>query len=433
MKTAHGWWATSLVVAAALGCDAGEGAPDAGSAPVGAEVVRSSHARLTASTAPAADLQALVRGDVEFGLALYRAVAADAGNVVLSPHSVSVALGMTWAGARTTTEAQMASALRFTLGQARTHAAFNALDLALAQRAARPVVGSGQRFRLRVVNALWGQSGYRFLAPFLDTLAENYGAGMYLLDFERDPEAARGVINTWVSAQTERRIPELLAMGGVHRNTVLVLTNAVYFSASWAQPFRAEDTHPAEFHLLDGTARVVPTMNRVAEMPYADDPAWQAVELPYLGDELSMLVIVPASGRFAEVEQRLDAPALAAVVAALHDRRVTLALPRFSFRTAAGLRAPLIALGMTDAFTAAADLSGLDGARDLFIQDVVHEGFIAVDEAGTEAAAATAVVIGRTSVPEPATLRADRPFLFAIRDIPTGAVLFLGRVVDPSR
>lgn len=427
---------STLALAALVGCEDGNGAPDGAvlpSAPAGAEVVRSSRARITASAAPAEDLQALARGNAEFGLALYRAVGAEAGNVVMSPHSVSVALGMTWAGARTETETQMASALRFSMGQARTHAAFNALDLALAQRAMRPVDGGGQRFRLRVVNSLWGQRGYGFLTPFLDTLGEHYGAAMYLVDFVRDAEGARRVINTWVSTQTERRIPELLPMGVVRPSTVLVLTNAVYFSASWAQPFPAGDTRPADFHLLDGSTRSAPTMNRVAELRYAEGPTWQAVELPYVGEEVSMLVIVPAEGRFAEVERGLDGAALTAVVAGLHPRRVTLALPRFSFRKPAGLREPLMAMGMTDAFSSSADLSGMDGTRSLFIQDVLHEGYIAVDEAGTEAAAATAVIVGRVSAPEPATLRADRPFLFAIRDNPTGAVLFFGRVVEPSR
>lgn len=431
------WFAlASLAAVAALGCESSEGAPDGGlssGTPDGAAVVRSSRARITATTAPTDDVRALTLGNAGFGLDLYRAVAADPGNVVTSPHSVSVALGMTWAGARTETAAQMASTLRFSMGQARTHAAFNALDQALAQRSARPVEGAGQRFQLRVVNSLWGQSDYRFLPPFLDTLAENYGAAMYLVDFARNAEGARGTINAWVSAQTERRIPELLAMGVVRSNTVLVLTNAVYFSASWLDRFRVEDTGPADFRLLDGTTRSVPTMNRVGEMRYAEASTWQAVELPYVGEEVSMLVIVPADGRFEEVERGLDATALAALVAGLQTRRVTLALPRFSFRKAAGLRAPLQRLGMVDAFSAQADLSGMDGTRTLFIQDVVHEGFIAVDEAGTEAAAATAVIVGRTSVPQPATLRVERPFLFAIRDNPTGAVLFVGRVVDPSR
>lgn len=419
-----------VTMLAGLGCGTTSVAPDAGAAN-GVEVVRSSHARLTATGVPDDDLATLSSGNGDFGLALYRAVASAPGNVVLSPHSVSIALGMTWVGARGDTETAMASTLRFTMGQARTHAAFNALDQALASREQRPVE-SGRTFRLRVANSLWGQRGTAFLPTFLDTLAERYGAGMNLVDFVRDTEAARLAINGWVSERTERRIPELLARGVLNPATRLVLTNAVYFNASWRSRFDAANTRPEAFTRLDGSAVSPPTMRQSARLNYAEGDGWQAVSLPYVGDQVSMLLVLPAAGRFAEVEAAMNGARIATIARSLTDHDVNLTLPRFSFRTAVSLRQQLTALGMGVAFTDAADLSAITGARNLFVQDVVHQGFIAVDENGTEAAAATAVVVGVVSVPPPATFHANRPFLFAIRDEPTGAVVFVGRVVDPT-
>lgn len=419
-----------VAMLAALGCGTTSVAPDGGSGAV--EVVRSSRARITATNVSDDDVATLSTGNRDFGVALYRAVGATPGNVVLSPQSVSIALGMTWAGARADTETAMAGALRFTMGQARTHAAFNALDQALASREQQRVE-SGRTFRLRVANSLWGQRGATFLPTFLDTLALNYGAGMNLVDFVRDTEAARLAINGWVSDRTERRIPELIARGVLDPSTRLVLTNAVYFNASWRDRFDAARTSPEAFTRLDGSTVSPPTMRQSARLDYAEGDGWQAVSMPYVGEQVSMLFILPAAGRFAEVEASMDGARLANIAGALRDHDVNLTLPRFSFRTAVSLRQQLTALGMAVAFTDAADLSGINGLRNLYVQDVVHQGFIAVDENGTEAAAATAVVVGVVSVPPPATFHANRPFLFAIRDEPTGAVVFLGRVVDPTQ
>lgn len=418
----------AVAMLAALGCGSTSVTSDAGAGAV--QEVRSARARLTATASPD-DLTALSEGNRDFGLRLYRAVARSPGNVVISPHSVSIALGMTWAGARTDTESAMATTLGFAMGQARTHAAFNALDRALASREAQPVE-SGRSFRLRVANSLWGQRGVSFLPSFLDTLAEHYGAGMNLVDFVRDTEGARVAINDWVSQRTERRIPELIARGVLNVDTRLVLTNAVYFNASWLHRFDAANTRPETFTRLDGSAVTPPTMRRSARLNYADGDGWQALELPYVGEQVSMLLILPAAGRFAEIEAAMDGARLQTIAASVRDHDVNLALPKFSFRTAVSMREALTALGMGVAFTPSADLSAITGQRDLLIQDVVHQGFIAVDENGTEAAAATAVIAGTVSVPPPATFHANRPFLFAIRDEPTGAVVFLGRVVDPS-
>lgn len=393
------------------------------------QVVRSGKPRLTAAV-PARDTQQLTGDNAAFGLAVLQKAPANESFFV-SPHSLSIALAMTYAGARERTAQQMAQALHFTLPPPSLHAAFGALDLELGRRTEK-AVESGQAFKLNVVNALWGQRGYAFLPAYLDLLAESYGAGLSLLDFASEPEASRASINGWVSKRTESRIPELIPAGAVTSATVLVLTNAIYFNASWELPFEPGDTTDGSFARLDSSPVAARLMHQTKEHRYAEGDGWQALELPYVGQDVSMLVLLPASGRFPEVRAKLDAPMLASVVAGLQTRLVVTTLPRFQLRTQLAVKATLQALGMTDAFQGGvADFSGMDGARGLFVQDVVHEAFVSVDEKGTEAAAATAVIVGRTSIPEQATFTADRPFLFVIRDNPTGAVLFLGQVTSP--
>lgn len=409
-------------------CSATSGTTTTGGAPPGV-AVRSSKPRLTTSV-PAEDTRQLVDDDAAFGLdVLTRAAGRD--NFFVSPHSISLALAMTYAGARDQTATQMAHALRFTLPSERLHSAFGSLDLALARRADKPVE-SGRAFKLNVMNALWGQRGYTFLGGYLDGLAENYGAGLSLLDFGADPDGSRTEINHWVSDQTQARIPELLPPGIITSATVLVLTNAIYFNASWDLPFDESDSTDGTFTKLDGSPASARLMHQAKEHRYAEGEGWQALELLYTGQDVSMLVILPAKGTFEDFRGKLDAMRLSSIVGALGNKLVTTTLPRFQFRTQLGVKATLRALGMTDAFEGGvADFSGMDGSRSLFIQDVVHEAFVAVDEKGTEAAAATAVVIGKTSIPEQATFTADRPFILAIRDNPTGAVLFLGQVMTP--
>jgi len=390
--------------------------------------VRSDLARdLTPDVTPA-ELSTLVEGNTAFATDLYRQVRTTPGNLFMSPHSISLALAMTYAGAAGDTAAQMADALHFELPEPQLHAAFDALDLTLASRAAQ-ATGDTIPFRLEVANALFGQTGWPFLPSFLDTLALYYGAGMRVLDFAADPEAARGVINDWVAERTHDRIQDLLPEGSVHPSTRLVLANAIYFSAAWDTPFEVSATADRPFHLQGGTTINVPTLHQDEELGYGAGAGFRAAELPYDGGQLSMVVIVPDD--LAAFEAGFDQARLAQVVGAITTHQLDLMLPKFRFDAPLGLRDHLIALGMTDAFSEAADLSRIGGDRDLLIQDVVHKGFVAIDERGTEAAAATAVLVGDTSVPERAVLAVDRPFLFLIRDRPTGAVLFLGRVVDP--
>jgi len=408
--------------------------PDGSGPPATFAVASSGLARETAPTVSDADLATFVADQTAFALDLYREVATGQGNVVVSPHSVSSAMAMTWAGAKGTTATEMATALHFTLPPATQHAAFNAVDLALASRGQGAAGKDGEPFRLRVVNSAWTEKTYTFEPAYLDTLAVNYGAGVNLLDFLNAADASRLTINAWVSTQTEARIPDLLPEGSVTGDTRLVLTNAVYFNASWSVQFDPDDTTTAPFRRADGVDVDVPMMGQTETLRHAATNGWTAVELPYDGEEVAMLLVAPDSDFFT-FQDSFDATVLAAIDAALAPTRVDIRLPRFEYRQATEMRTALTNLGINDLFlSGAADLSGMDGGRDLFVTGIFHEAFIALDETGTEAAAATAVVVGTTSVPPPPVpANFDRPFIYLIRDVPTGAIIFVGRVTDPTK
>lgn len=393
---------------------------------------RSDKERIAEPDVAPADLDELVRGNSTFAFDLYQALRDEEGNLFFSPYSISAALAMTYAGARGETEQEMADALSFFLSQEKLHPAFNALDLKLAEQE-EPVEGEeGDPFQLSIANSVWGQKDFEFLVPFLDTLAEHYGAGLRLLDFINEPEQARETINAWVSDRTEERIPELIPQGVIDELTRLVLTNAIYFNASWLVPFPEENTQEGTFRLPDDTEVQVPMMNLSEMLRYGEVDGVQAVWLPYTGGAFSAYVLVPPEGGFESFEAGLDAATLDAIIAGLDEAQVALTMPRFEFESSFDLNDALIEMGMPSAFTGQADFSGMDGKRDLFISDVIHKAFVSVDEVGTEAAAATAVVMRLTATPPRAELVVDRSFLFLIRHDPTGTILFAGRVVDPT-
>jgi len=280
--------------------------------------------------------------------------------------------------------------------------------------------------------AIWGQRDYEFLTEFLDRLAVNYGAGLRVLDFVGAPEESRVTINDWVAKQTEDRIEDLIPPGLINPNTRLVLTNAIYFNAAWLYPFEEDLTRDGAFYLLDGSEVTVPMMRQTESFGYAEGDGYQAVELPYDGDELSMVILLPASGQFETFEAALDAAQMEGIIGSLEHREVSLTMPKFEFDSSFSLRKALSALGMPIAFSEGADFSGMTGNRDLFIADVVHKAFVSVDEAGTEAAAASAVVMELTAMPQTVEVTIDRPFIFLICDIETGAILFVGRTLNPA-
>jgi serpin B len=396
--------------------------------------LQSDKQRVTSLVASQSDLTVLVEGNDIFAFNAYQTLKDD-NNLFFSPYSISLALAMTYAGARGDTEQQMADTLHFNLPQERLHPTFNSLDLELSRRGQGAKGKDEEGFRLNIVNAIWGQEGFTFLQDFLDILAQNYGAGIRLLDFKNAPEESRIAINNWVSDQTEGRIKNLIPQGAIDAMTRLVLTNAIYFNAAWQYPFNKEATTDGIFHLLSGSEISVLMMHQTESFAYTEGSDYQAVELLYDGSELSMLVLLPQSGQFAAFEGSLDAGKVDDIIKSLDTKKVALTMPKFKFSSDFSLKRTLSDMGMPVAFTGNADFSGMDGKRDLQISDVIHKAFVSVDESGTEAAAATAVIMRLTSAPIPEqiiTMTIDRPFIFLIRDIQTGTVLFIGNVTNPA-
>jgi len=383
---------------------------------------------------PGSDEALLVEGNTAFAFDLYQALRGQEGNLFYSPYSISLALAMAYAGARNETAQQMAGTLHFLLEQDKLHPAFNWLAAELASRGEGAAGKDEKGFRLNIVNAIWGQKDYEFLSDFLDVLADNYGAGLRILDFITEPEESRVTINDWVSNQTEGRIEDLIPPDMIDEFTRLILTNAIYFNAAWKDPFNGNVTSDGPFYLLDGGQVTVPMMHQGSSFRYARGSGYQAVELLYDGGELSMVILLPASGKFAAFEQALQTQKVSDIIDGLQSKLVDLTMPKFEFDSQFSLKDTLTDVGMTDAFSPDdADFSGMTRDSELFISDVVHKAFVSVDEAGTEAAAATAVVIPAGASFEPIVeVTVDRPFIFLIRDIETGAILFIGRVLDPA-
>jgi serpin B len=403
--------------------------------PVSSEVIKSEKQRISSVELNKADLSTLVSGNSDFAFNLYQTLKDPNSNLFYSPYSISLALAMTYAGARDETAQQMSKALHYTLPQSQLHSVFNVLDMELSQRGQGAKGKDGKGFRLNIVNAIWGQTGFTFLASFLDLLAENYGAGLRPLDFKKEPEESRVKINNWVSDQTENRIKDLIPQGTITPITRLVLTNAIYFNAAWQYPFKENAIDKeGSFYLLDGSKIAVPMMKQTEMLGYTENNAYQSVELPYDGRELSMIILLPKAGNIKSFENTVNASAIATIIKDIKPRQVALSLPKFTFESSFNLNKMLSQLGMPLAFSSSdADFSGMTGKPELFISDVIHKAFIAVDEAGTEAAAATALIMKATSAPQaPVQVTVDRPFIFLIRDIKTGTILFVGRILNPN-
>jgi serpin B len=423
-----------VVDAAAAGGTTGTGGIATGSGgtqSANVTVARSKTARVLAPPVTAADAQTLSADNEAFAFAAYHQLKRDSDNLVFSPISISVALAMTYAGAAGNTAAEMATALHFSLPPATLHPAFDALALALASRGQGPLDAGVEPVQLSMVNATWAQQDYVLREDYLDTLAAYYGAGVNLMDFVREPEPSRQLINDWVAEQTEDKIQDLLPPGSISPATVLVLTNAIYFKAAWMHPFPPEQTFDREFTRLDGTQVTTKMMSNGGMTRALATADLKAIALPYQDERLSLLVVVPEPGAFDTVEAALGGPWLDDIVAGLTLQDAGYSIPRFTINTSAPVKDALMALGMKAAFEGSADFSGIDGTRRLVVQDVLHKAFIAVGEKGTEAAAATGVIVGG-NVPK-FSLLANRPFFYFLRDEPTGAILFMGRVMDPTR
>ncbi len=376
-------------------------------------------------------------GNNRFAADLYRQIAGDpasAGkNIFFSPYSISSALAITYEGARGTTADEIGSVLHLPVNETLRRAGFAGLDAALNN--------GDQNYTLRTANALWAEETYPFLPEYVDTAARWYAANVTNLDFANDAEPSRQTINRWVEEKTEDRIRDLLPAGSIDAMTRLVITNAVYFKGTWVKQFDPAETTEEEFRVAPGETVRVQMMHRTDEdaiYGYTETGALQVLRMPYAhadGTELSMLVLLPKEDNLTAAEEALDPEKLDELRDSLTDRRVRVVFPKFTLETEYSLPGTLSAMGMPTAFSAAANFSGMDGTDMLFISDVVHKAFVDVNEEGTEAAAATGVVMNIKSAPGEDTtpvFRADHPFVFLIVEEDSGTILFAGRVVNPE-
>ena len=386
------------------------------------------HGTACADTQAPGDARPAVLATNGFAFDLYRHLQQEEGNLFFSPYSITSALAMTWAGARGETADELARLLHFDAPADAIHAAFQELN--------GEVNAPSEEAVLRVANALWGQEGYPFHEAYLELVRDHYGGALESLDFIGDSEAARERINAWVEEQTEERIQDLIPPGVLDALTRLVLTNAIYFKGDWERPFHEDNTHDSPFHLLNGEEIEVPRMHQTGHFSYAENDDLQAIRLPYEGGDMSMLVLLPrALDGLPALEEKLSADFVESLLDDMQSREVNLGLPRFETTREFALGDTLQAIGARQAFSPHdADFTGMTEARELYITEVVHKAFVEVNETGTEAAAATGVIIGVTSAPldPPAQFMVDRPFVFALRHEVSGALLFLGRVQNPN-
>ncbi|HWU22942.1 MAG TPA: serpin family protein [Nocardioides sp.] len=439
------WGRRDLIRAGALGllltsagglmeaCGGGDPKADPKKATGGIQLVSADIARTVADPALVAPAATTMDG---FAARLYDAVAGQQGNLVISPYSVAVALSMTLAGARGTTAAQMSSVLGAGALGDRWHDGVDALTSYVDGLAGEVKRADGSKATLGITtaNALFGQQGMALMQGFLEVMARDYGTGVQTVDFAADPDHVADLINGWVADHTDQRITDLIAHGVLSRDDRLALVNAISLTAPWEMPFDKDSTRPGPFHLADGSTVRAPLMTKSdVGVTRVDGSGWSAARIPYAGGTLAMTVLVPDADRFDAVEKDLAGGVLARALGAGRSTSLVLTLPRWTSRTSVSLKAALQALGMPRAFTDSADFGAM-AEEPLKIGAALHQGYIAVDEDGTEAAAATAIVMQPTSgAARPETFTVDRPFLYAVHDTAHGTPLFVGRVIDPTR
>jgi serpin B len=391
------------------------------------------------------DKEYIVKGNNEFAFDLYGRLRGKEGNLFFSPYSISTALGMTYCGARGQTETQMGAVLHFPFITKQT------AELSISSklipdrqkfastfgRIVKDLNNRGEKggYELRVANALWGQRGYEFLEEFLELIKNNYNGRLNEVDFIGAAEAARQTINKWVEKKTNNKIKNLIQQGVLDSMTRLVLTNAIYFKGNWARQFEKDKTKDAPFTLADGEKVDAAMMNQTADFGYMETGSFQVLELPYVDNELSMIILLPKKiDGLDELEKTLTVENLSKWLKKLYKREVIVSVPKFKMTSQFSLASVLKSMGMTDAFSSNANFSGINGKRDLFVSAVIHKAYVDVNEEGTEAAAATAVTIKLTSIGPSRTpvFKADHPFMFLIRDNHSGSILFIGRVMNPN-
>lgn len=377
-------------------------------------------------------LKTVVDSNNQFAIDLYNKYKDDPEykneNIFYSPYSISTALTMTYEGAKGTTADEMQKVLHIPTDSDKRKQDFKELYENLNK--------ADKEYKLSTANALWAEKTYNFLDEYKNTILNYYGGETTNLDFKNKPEDSRVTINNWVEEQTNDKIKDLIPSGLINSMTRMVLTNAIYFKADWILPFEKESTHDEDFTLSDNSKIKVKMMHQINDFNYAEDNKIQILEMNYKGNDLSMLIILPKSNNIKDAEDSFAN--INELKNSLKSEKVSVSLPKFKFETKYMMANTLSEIGMPTAFSPGdADFSGMDGTRNLYISEVVHQAFVAVDENGTEAAAATAVIMYETSIPttpepEPKIFKADHPFIFLIQDKNSGEILFMGRVEKPS-
>jgi len=371
----------------------------------------------------------VVAGNNQFATDLYSQLKGKDGNVFFSPFSISTALAMTYEGARGQTADEMASVLHLPTNDSARREGYATLLSGINK--------GNKSYELKTSNELWIQKDWPISGDFTQAISTYYGGGANTLDFKTNPDGSRVTINDRVEEQTNSRIKDLIAPGLITTDTRLVLTNAVYFKGDWAREFNSTFTEEADFSLDNGAKKTVQMMHSTDIFNYTEADGIQVLEMPYSGDDLSMLILLPKEGELGQLESSLTAETLDAWRQGLRKQEVKVYVPKFRLETEYGLGDTLKGMGMRQAFSDSADFSGISEAEALKISEVVHKAFVEVNEEGTEAAAATAVIMVTTAMPSeppPPTpvFRADHPFIFVIQERSTGNILFMGRVADPS-
>jgi serpin B len=365
----------------------------------------------------------VVNGSNQFAFDFFLELSEEEDNIFFSPYSISVALAMTYEGARGETAEEMQSVMHFPENDSARRSAFAALH--------NQINDNSNDYTLSTANALWAHENYMFLEEYFNTIEQYYAGKATNLDFTGEAEKSREAINNWVEEQTYEKIKDLIPEGYINAMTRLVLTNAIYFKGNWLTQFDKDDTRDSDFHVDSETAVTIPMMSiKQEKFDYYSTGGLQILELPYKGEDLSMLILLPGEGLMDSLESSLTLENLAEWRSSLRENEMDIYIPKFKFETKYFMNNNLKEMGMPTAFSGTADLSGMDGKNNLFISSVIHQGFIDVNEKGTEAAAATAVSMA-TSVPP--SFNANHPFIFLIQDNVTGNILFMGRVTDPSQ
>jgi serpin B len=375
------------------------------------------------------DIQSLIQANTTFALDMYQKVRDNEGNLFFSPYSISTAFAMTYTGARCETQKQMAGVFHFSHDPHQLHPSFSELQAHFQK------LQENSPFRLNIANALWIQKEYELLRTFVELNQKYYQASLFHLDFHKDPEGSRSKINDWVEDKTEDKIKDLLPGGAINTLTRLVLTNTIYFKAEWQNTFNAHNTKDQDFWITPEEKTKVKMMAQKDRFGYWENDTLQILEMPYIQKDLSMIVFLPQKiDGLPVLESNLNPSTLDNWTSNLKNQHVDVFFPKFTTTQDIDLKEILKSLGMVDAFTENADFSGIEPKKELYITDALHKAFIDVDEVGTEAAAATAISMGVTSIRPPESLpefRADHPFFYLIKDNQTGSIIFMGRLTRP--